>query len=137
MVEGRPGPGPPARPGVTGAAKTNLAALRPAGTCLPLLAHQSPPLPGCSCSGATALTLDELAAVQDFPPGYRFAGTHSSIARQIGNAVPVGLAAAVVGALAGSSEEGRSGSDLAPGEQGLIAELLALSREELAWLKGH
>ena len=85
---------------------------------------------------AVTLTLDELAAVQDFPRGYRFAGTHSSIARQIGNAVPVGLAAAVVGALAGSSEEGRSGSDLAPGEQGLITELVALSREELAWLKG-
>ena len=86
---------------------------------------------------AVTLTLDELAALQDFPPGYRFAGTDSSIARQVGNAVPVGLAAAVVHALAGSSEEGRSGSDLAPGEQGLIAELVALSREELDWLKEH
>ena len=86
---------------------------------------------------AVTLTLDELAALQDFPPGYRFAGTDSSIARQIGNAVPVGLAAAVVHALAGSSEEGRSGSDLAPGEQGLIAGLVALSREDLDWPKEH
>ena len=45
IVEGRPGAQPLLRPGVTSAAKTNLAALRPAGTCLPLLAHQSPPLP--------------------------------------------------------------------------------------------
>jgi len=48
---------------------------------------------------SVTLTLGELAALQDFPPGYCFAGTSRSVACQIGNAVPVGLAAAIVRAL--------------------------------------
>jgi site-specific DNA-cytosine methylase len=42
---------------------------------------------------------DELATLQSFPPGYNFYGTRTSVARQIGNAVPPPLAYAVVRAL--------------------------------------
>lgn len=42
---------------------------------------------------------DELAALQGFPPGYQFVGTMTSVARQIGNACPPPLAAAVVRSL--------------------------------------
>ena len=41
----------------------------------------------------------ELAAAMGFPPDYPFAGTGEQITRQIGNAVPVGTAAALVTAL--------------------------------------
>ena len=41
------------------------------------------------------ITLREAAALQSFPDDYVFYGTHSSIARQIGNAVPVKLAEAI------------------------------------------
>jgi len=41
------------------------------------------------------LTIAESAAFQGFPDGFSFAGKNSSIYRQIGNAVPVGLARAV------------------------------------------
>ena len=41
----------------------------------------------------------ELAAAMGFPPGYRFTGTKSDVTRQIGNAVCVNLAAALVGAI--------------------------------------
>lgn len=39
-----------------------------------------------------AITLREAAALQTFPPAYRFYGNHTQIARQIGNAVPVAMA---------------------------------------------
>ena len=39
-----------------------------------------------------AISLREAAALQTFPDGYEFFGTNTSIARQIGNAVPVRLA---------------------------------------------
>ena len=45
------------------------------------------------------LTISESAAFQGFPDGFRFHGRNSSVYRQIGNAVPVGLAAAVAGSL--------------------------------------
>jgi DNA (cytosine-5)-methyltransferase 1 len=41
------------------------------------------------------LTVDEAIAIQTFPRDYNFAGGQSSIFKQIGNAVPCGLAAAV------------------------------------------
>ncbi|NTF17042.1 DNA cytosine methyltransferase [Agrobacterium rubi] len=43
------------------------------------------------------LTAAESAAFQGFPKGFTFHGRNSSVYRQIGNAVPVGLAAAVAG----------------------------------------
>lgn len=41
----------------------------------------------------------ELATLQSFPPGYKFVGTNTSVARQIGNACPPPLTYAVVRAL--------------------------------------
>jgi DNA (cytosine-5)-methyltransferase 1 len=38
---------------------------------------------------------NELAAAQGFPSGYDFAGTKGDKVKQIGNAVPVGLAKAL------------------------------------------
>lgn len=43
-----------------------------------------------------AITLREAALLQTFPPDYRFEGTKSQIARQIGNAVPVGMVEALL-----------------------------------------
>jgi DNA (cytosine-5)-methyltransferase 1 len=40
----------------------------------------------------------ELALAQGFPASYRFAGTKTDAVKQIGNAVPCGLARALVGA---------------------------------------
>ena len=45
------------------------------------------------------ITLVEAAAIQTFPPDYEFIGEKSSIYRQIGNAVPCGLATAVAEAV--------------------------------------
>jgi DNA (cytosine-5)-methyltransferase 1 len=39
--------------------------------------------------------LREAAAIQTFPATYKFAGKRGDIERQIGNAVPVGMAAAI------------------------------------------
>ena len=41
------------------------------------------------------ISLREAALLQTFPPNYRFAGSHESVERQIGNAVPVKLAHAL------------------------------------------
>lgn len=41
------------------------------------------------------ISLREAALLQTFPPDYRFVGSHGSIERQIGNAVPVRLAEAL------------------------------------------
>mgnify|MGYP002379460238 CR=1 FL=1 len=41
------------------------------------------------------LTVDECLAIQTFPPNYKMAGSTSALFRQIGNAVPARLAAAV------------------------------------------
>ncbi len=42
-----------------------------------------------------ALSLRLAALLQTFPSGYRFCGTHESVERQIGNAVPLQLAHAL------------------------------------------
>ena len=47
------------------------------------------------------VTLEELATLQGFPAGYPFQGNKTSIARQIGNAVPPPLARACVQAVTG------------------------------------
>lgn len=49
-------------------------------------------------SRAVRVDLHELAVLQGFPPDYPFVGTRTSRARQIGNAVPPQLLAAVLGA---------------------------------------
>lgn len=41
------------------------------------------------------ITLREAAAIQTFPPTYQFVGTRGDVERQIGNAVPVRMAAAI------------------------------------------
>lgn len=46
-------------------------------------------------TGAVRLTVEQLAALQAFPPGFVFAGTKAQQHRQVGNAVPPPLAEAV------------------------------------------
>jgi DNA (cytosine-5)-methyltransferase 1 len=45
------------------------------------------------------ITHYEAALLQGFPPKYKWVGSKVQIARQIGNAVPVGLATAIAGEL--------------------------------------
>ncbi|MGC2207525.1 MAG: DNA cytosine methyltransferase [Candidatus Dormiibacterota bacterium] len=45
------------------------------------------------------LTLREAATLQTFPRSYRFSGTYDSIEKQIGNAVPVGMAQVLAAAI--------------------------------------
>lgn len=45
------------------------------------------------------ITLREAAAIQTFPPTYKFSGTRGEIERQIGNAVPVRMASAIAATL--------------------------------------
>jgi site-specific DNA-cytosine methylase len=54
--------------------------------------HYSPNLPG---KRGHNLTLRERARLQRFPDDYTFCGSHSDVADQIGNAVPVSLAESV------------------------------------------
>ena len=51
---------------------------------------------------ARIATTQELAAGQGFPADYRWAGTEEDIARQVGNAVSVPTAAAVLSTLVGT-----------------------------------
>ncbi|MEI7837216.1 MAG: DNA cytosine methyltransferase, partial [Planctomycetota bacterium] len=58
------------------------------------------------------MTPRELARLQSFPNNYRFSGTKGEVLRQIGNAVPVGLATAIgnslISALENNTEKGPS-----------------------------
>lgn len=51
------------------------------------------------------MTVRELATIQDFPLDYRFCGAQTDCYRQIGNAVPVGLARAVATSVMGVCSE--------------------------------
>lgn len=53
----------------------------------------------CHPTELRALTVGELAAIQEFPLSWRFAGTPPDKCRQIGNAVPIRLGAVAGGAL--------------------------------------
>jgi len=62
--------------------------------------HANANQPGKSRNeGAIRVTLQELAILQDFPPDWPFVGNRSSVARQVGNAVPSRLAEACVRAV--------------------------------------
>lgn len=89
-----------------------------------------------------AISLREAALLQTFPPDYRSVGSHGSIERQIGNAVPVRLAevlaVAVGGALRGSGapapheRRDRAGAQV-PRHRRLAEGLEAPTTEE-AWI---
>ena len=49
------------------------------------------------------VTLDELATLQGFPAGWPFQGTKTSVAQQVGNAVPPRLAEVCVRAVTGEA----------------------------------
>lgn len=55
--------------------------------------------------GFRMLQPHELAAAQGFPRGYQFTGTKTEVVRQIGNAVPCGLARALVAAVLSQNTE--------------------------------
>ncbi|KAF0093464.1 MAG: hypothetical protein E1N59_2865 [Puniceicoccaceae bacterium 5H] len=89
----------------------------------------SEPLPTVTCNDRFALIRAaggdvmmrmlkpaELAAAQGFPPDYRFVGTQKDVTRQIGNAVPCGLARALV--LAVMSQSNDISQWTASGEEG-------------------
>lgn len=63
------------------------------------LSHGGEPRTG-RVPGARRITVDEAALLQTFPVGMGFAGSRSSRYRQVGNAVPVRLAACVADRLA-------------------------------------
>lgn len=53
------------------------------------------------------LTLADMAVLQDFAPDFPFQGNKSQVSRQIGNAVPVGLARAILAAITGADADRR------------------------------
>jgi DNA (cytosine-5)-methyltransferase 1 len=55
-------------------------------------------------SGAVPVTLEELSVLQDFAPDHPWRGNKSEIARQIGNAIPPGLAAAALSSVLGRAK---------------------------------
>lgn len=77
------------------------------------------------------LTLDECAAFQTFPDGYRFKGRRNAIFRQIGNAVPCLLAQAVARVTSDVLSEG----DSVLTEGGLILDRAELTQGNLFTLK--
>ena len=65
-------------------------------------------------SGGRRITVAEAAALQTFPAGTAFCGPRSSQYRQVGNAVPPTLAAAVASRLAAALTADRSAEHPAP-----------------------
>lgn len=59
-------------------------------------------------SGERRMTVRELARVQDFPLDFEFVGSRTDCYRQIGNAVPVGLAEAVASSVMYALRDSRS-----------------------------
>jgi len=49
----------------------------------------------CHPSETRPLSIQEYAAIQQFPPEYKFCGSVTNVYKQIGNAVPVGLGSAI------------------------------------------
>ena len=60
--------------------------------------------------GFRMLQPHELAAAQGFPAGYKFSGTKTEAVRQIGNAVPCGLARALVTAVLSQNAQTSGGT---------------------------
>jgi DNA (cytosine-5)-methyltransferase 1 len=58
--------------------------------------RHDPEQSGSQMADAIRLTIDELATLQGFPPGYIFTGTKTAQAKQVGNAVPPALARVLV-----------------------------------------
>lgn len=56
----------------------------------------SPQAKGEGHAEITRITVEEAAALQSFPPGWKFAGTKTKVGLQIGNAVPPLLAKAAL-----------------------------------------
>lgn len=59
------------------------------------------------CTDTRRITVAEASVLQDFPPDYPWQGSASAQFAQIGNAIPPGLAAAVVAAAGGDRGESR------------------------------
>lgn len=57
--------------------------------------HHDPTVSNSQFKDAIKLTIPELAALQGFPPDWKWTGTKTQQARMVGNAVPPALAAAV------------------------------------------
>lgn len=65
---------------------------------VPAPGHHAEDESGSQMKDAVRITLEDLATLQGFPSGYPFTGGRTSMAKQIGNACPPALLAAVVGA---------------------------------------
>ena len=63
---------------------------------------------------ARTISVREAARLQSFPDGWRFAGTMNPAFRQIGNAVPPLVAAAIAGTMRETLREALAGRDVAP-----------------------
>ena len=94
-------------PAITGKSAGQWAFERPATTVMcdsrifpPTGHHPYQQQDSWSCR-AVKVTLEELAALQSFPPGYPFVGSKTSRARQIGNAIPSLLAMHVLAMASG------------------------------------
>ena len=68
----------------------------------------APPGPAAPAWHLPRLTLEMAAALQGFPPGWRFSGRKTAGYRQIGNAFPPPVARAVGGCLRAAIEEARA-----------------------------
>ena len=80
----------------------------------------------CHPEGNRPLSVAEYARIQGFPDGWEFSGNTMSHYRQIGNAVPVGLGAAIARAI---KKAWKANCDKSPSEQPLkIAKIAAGSR---------
>lgn len=92
----------------------------------------------CHPTELRALTVGECAAVQEFPPGWRFVGNATEKMRQIGNAVPVRLGAvtgeAINGVLARVHAAGKR--ETAPSQPSQIFHLRPHVRTRTFWRNG-
>jgi site-specific DNA-cytosine methylase len=89
-------------PTIGTAAGTSWAFERPATTVCPTARIAAPGHHDSQWNGSIPVTLDDLALLQSFPPGYPFVGNKTSVSRQIGNAFPPLFARAVIAAASGA-----------------------------------